>query len=345
MSAGVDNPPRLEGALAARFAALALDNVVRAYPHKLDHVMTGDADVAAPRVLHPAFYGSYDWHSCVHMHWLLARVLRCFPQLSCAPAIHDVFDRHLSRGAIAAEVAYLGRAGTQSFERTYGWAWLLKLAQEIAEGEGEAFRRWQANLAPLADAFTARYLDYLPKANHPLRGGTHPNSAFGLAFAIDYARALGEPALLALCEAKAQDWFGADRDYPAAWEPSGSDFLSPALVEADAMRRVLPAPAFGAWLEAFLPGLAAGAPAALFTPATPTDRSDPQIVHLDGLNLSRAWCFTGIASALAPSDARVRTLHQAAATHLAAGLQGVASGDYMGAHWLASFAALALGTS
>jgi hypothetical protein len=335
--------PQLTPDLAAHFAAIALDNVVREYPHRLDHVMHGDADVATPRALHPAFYGSYDWHSCVHMHWLLARVLRLFPHVPQAGSIVDVLDRHLARDAIATEVAYLGRAGTQTFERTYGWAWLLKLAQELRRGDGEDFRRWAANVAPLADAFVARYLDYLPKANHPLRTGMHPNSAFGLAFPLDYGHAAGEGALVALCETKARDWFGADRDYPAAWEPSGSDFLSPALVEADCMRRVLPQEAFGAWLEAFLPGLAAGAPASLFTPAVPTDRSDGQIVHLDGLNLSRAWCFEGIATALAPDDPRVRPLRAAAAAHLAAGMQGVASGDYMGAHWLASFAALALG--
>jgi len=332
----------LDAALASRFATIALANVDREYPHKLDHVMGGDADVASPRALHPAFHGSFDWHSCVHMHWLLARVLRRHPQLACAAAITEVFDRHLSREAIAGEVAYLGRPGTASFERTYGWAWLLKLAQEIAAGPGEAFRRWERDLAPLADAFVARYLDYLPKANHPLRTGMHANSAFGLAFALDYARARGETALAALCEAKAREWFNGDRDYPAAWEPSGADFLSPALMEADAMRRVLGSAEFASWLTAFLPGVAAGAPAALFTPAEPTDRSDPQIVHLDGLNLSRAMCFKGIAAALPVGDSRIQVLHAAASAHLAAGMQGLESADYMGAHWLASFAVLAL---
>jgi hypothetical protein len=293
-------------------------------------------------LLHPAFYGSYDWHSCVHMHWLLARLLRTFPGQPFAPAIEAVFDRHLAREAIAAEVAYLARAGTQSFERTYGWAWALKLAEEVARGGGGPFRRWQANLAPLADIFVARYLDYLPKADHPLRSGMHPNSAFGIAFALDYARSRPELALASLCEAKAREWFGQDRDYPAAWEPSGSDFLSPALAEADAMRRVLTQREFAAWLGAFLPGLAAGEPVSLFTPAVPTDRSDPQIVHLDGLNLSRAWCFEGIAGALDAADPRTPRLRQAADAHRAAGLRGVASGDYMGGHWLASFAALAL---
>lgn len=328
--------------LAARFAAVALANVDREYPHKLDHVMGGDADAASPRALHPAFHGSFDWHSCVHMHWLLARILRRHPRLGSAGAIAEVFDRHLAREAIAAEVAYLGRPGAASFERTYGWAWLLKLAQEIAAGQGESFRRWQASLAPLAEAFVARYLDYLPKANHPLRTGMHANSAFGLAFALDYGRDRGEDALVALCEAKAREWFGADRDYPAAWEPSGSDFLSPALMEADAMRRVLGRDEFASWLTAFLPGLSAASPATLFTPAVPTDRSDPQIVHLDGLNLSRAMCFNGMTAALPAGDSRIPVLHAAASAHLAAGMQGLESADYMGAHWLASFAVLAL---
>ena len=328
--------------LASTFARIALDNVAREYPNKLDHVMHGAADVASPRALHPAFYGSYDWHSCVHMHWLLARIARLMPDLPEAAAIAACFDANLSREAIAGEVAYLGRAGTQTFERTYGWAWLLKLAQELLRGEGERFRAWSANLAPLADAFVARYLDWLPRAALPLRTGLHPNSAFGLAFALDYARTAGETALAAACEGQALDWYAIDSDYPAAFEPSGSDFLSPALIEADLMGRVLARPAFADWLGAFLPGLAERAPSSLFEPVAPTDRSDGQIVHLDGLNLSRAWCFDAIAAALPAGDLRVPVCRRAARDHLAAGLKGVASGDYMGAHWLASLATLAL---
>jgi Protein of unknown function (DUF2891) len=334
--------PSLSPALVSSFASIALDNVVRQYPNKLDHVMNGEADVATPRALHPAFYGSYDWHSCVHMHWLLARLLRITGDLPQAAAIAETFDSHLSREAIAGEVGYLGRASTQTFERTYGWAWLLKLAQELGRGEGRRFRDWQASLAPLADAFVARYLDWLPRAAHPLRIGMHVNTAFGLAFALDYARSAGEAALASACEAKALDWYANDRDYPAGWEPSGADFFSPALIEADLMRRVLAADAFAHWLGEFLPRLAEGMPASLFSPTIPTDRSDGQIVHLDGLNLSRAWCFAGIASALPTADPRVQVARQAHDVHLAAGLQGIESGDYMGEHWLASFAALAL---
>ena len=332
----------LDAALASRFARIALDNVVREYPNKLDHVMNGDADVASPRTLHPAFYGSYDWHSCVHMHWLLVRLLRTVPSLPQAHAIAARFDSHLSAEAIAGEVAYLARAGTQTFERTYGWAWLLKLAEELRRDVGDGFIRWSANLAPLADAFVARYLDWLPRAAHPLRGGMHANTAFGLAFALDYARAAGERALHDACERKGLAWYANDRDYPAAWEPSGSDFFSPALVEADLMRRVLPADAFALWLTGFLPGLADREPRTLFEPTEPSDRSDGQIVHLDGLNLSRAWCLQAIAEALPPGDVRIPPLRESRERHLAAGMRGVESGDYMGAHWLASFAALAL---
>jgi hypothetical protein len=332
----------LAPALASRFARIALDNVVREYPNKLDHVLNGEADVATPRALHPAFYGSYDWHSCVHMHWLLARLLRVAGDLPEAGAIVETFDLHLTRDTIAGEVSYLGRASTRTFERTYGWAWLLKLAEELGRGSDDRFAKWQVNLAPLADAFVGRYLDWLPRAAHPLRIGMHVNTAFGLAFALDYARSAGEAGLASACEAKALAWYANDRDYPAAWEPSGADFLSPALIEADLMRRVLAADAFADWLGGFLPRLAERIPATLFHPAIPTDRSDGQIVHLDGLNLSRAWCFAGIAAALPQADPRVRVAQQARDAHLAAGMQGVESGDYMGEHWLASFAALAL---
>lgn len=335
-------PGSLSPELASRFASIALRNVKRDYPNKLDHVMNGDADVVPPRTLHPAFYGSYDWHSCVHMHWLLARLLRIAGDVPQAGAIAATLDSHLSHDAIAGEVSYLGRASTQTFERTYGWAWLLKLAEELGRGSDERFFDWQASIAPLAEAFVARYLDWLPRAAHPLRTGMHANTAFGLAFALDYARSAGEDRLASACEAKALDWYANDRDYPAAWEPSGADFFSPALIEADLMRRVLASDAFADWLGAFLPRLADGLPASLFNPTIPTDRSDGQIVHLDGLNLSRAWCFAGIAAALPPADRRVRVARQARDAHLAAGLQGVESGDYMGAHWLASFAALAL---
>jgi hypothetical protein len=276
------------------------------------------------------------------MHWLLARVRRIFPSLPQRSAIDATFDRHLAPGAVAAECAYLDRPDTQTFERTYGWAWLLQLAGELARSDDDNARRWAAQLAPMTDRFIERFLGYLPKAYYPIRHGTHANSAFGLALAIDYARRVGHPGLEAIGVATARRWFGNDRDGPAAWEPSGADFLSPVLMEADLMRRVLPAGRYGAWLSAFLPQLVFGVPAPLLRPARVTDRTDPQIVHLDGLNLSRAWCMRGIAESLPKADPRVPVLDTAIAAHLRAGLAGVDSEHYAGAHWLASFALLAL---
>jgi hypothetical protein len=218
---------------------------------------------------------------------------------------------------------------------------LLELASELRRGVDAGSQRWSEALQPLADAFVGRYIDYLPRQHHPLRAGVHPNSAFGLLFALDYARIAGESALERLCVERARAWYAGDRDAPAAWEPSGTDFLSPVLIEAELMRRVLPPPEFAIWLDAFLPGLGRREPRTLFTPADVADRSDPFIVHLDGLNFSRAWCLRGIASALPDFDSRTAMLRDAAAVHLEAGMRGLAGGDYMGEHWLATFATLA----
>lgn len=335
-------PILLDAVTASRFAALALANVVREYPNHPGHVQNGPQDARTPRELHPAFHGSYDWHSCVHMHWLLARVRRLFPALPQGASIDAVFDAHLTPAAVAGEVAYFQRPGTQSFERTYGWAWLLALAAELARGRDDTATRWGDTLAPLTATIVGRYLDFLPRAGYPIRHGMHSNSAFGLALALDYALACAQPALADAVRAKACAWFENDRELPAAWEPSGADFLSPALMEAHLMQRVLAPARFAAWLARALPGLADGAPAALFEPALVSDRSDPQIVHLDGLNLARAWCFRGIAQALATNDPRRARLLEAAGRHLAAGLVGLASDDYFGEHWLATFAVLSL---
>ena len=343
--AGAGSP--LSPDLARGFARMALANIGREYPTKLDHFINGPGDVRAPSLLHPVFWGSFDWHSCVHSHWMLARLLRMFPGADFAPAIRALLDARLTAANVTGEVAYLGQDNRGSFVRTYGWAWLLQLARELELGsrageDGEGFARWRDALAPLAGRFVDMYRRYLPRATVPLRYGLHPNSAFGLAFAIDYARTTGAGALEALCVERALGWFTADRDYPARLEPSGNEFLSPALIEADLVRRVMDRDAFAAWLAGFLPGLADGDPAALFMPAATTDRGDPQMVHLDGLNLSRAWCLRGIAGALAEGDPRRSVLDRAAAVHLAAGLPHVHSGDYMGEHWLATFAVMAL---
>ncbi len=328
-------------AALSRFATIALANVVTEYPNKPDHVLATPADLVATKALHPAFYGSYDWHSCVHMHWLLVRVRRLRPALPERDRIDATLDAHFAPAAIAAEAAYLDRPHSATFERPYGWAWLLELARELASCDDARSRAWSAAIAPLADRFAARWLSWLPRARYPVRYGTHANSAFGLAFALDYARAAGASDLESACVSRALDWYEADRDVPIGWEPSGADFLSPALMEADLMRRVLPRARYRAWLDGFLPGLARGR--ALPAPAEVGDRTDAQIVHLDGLNLSRAWNLDSIAGGLEPDDARRAVLAAAAEQHRRAGWAGLDSADYMGSHWLATFALLAIG--
>jgi len=340
--ASASNRASLDAASASRFAQIALANVVREYPNHPGHALDGPADALTPRALHPVFYGSYDWHSCVHMYWLLARVRRLFPALPQADAIARLFEAHFTPDAVAVEVAYFHRPGTRSFERTYGWAWLLALSAEL-HGAGDAVsHRAHVALAPLAETLVQRYLDFLPRAHYPIRHGVHANSAFGLAGALDYAQACDVPALGAAVRDKACAWYEADRDLPAAWEPSGTDFFSPSLMEADLMRRVLAPAQFDRWLAQSLPGLCNGAPRTLFDPVPVSDRGDPQIVHLDGLNLSRAWCMRGIAQALGEDTACGARLAAAAERHVAAGMIGLASGDYFGEHWLATFAVRAL---
>jgi hypothetical protein len=325
---------------ANAWAALALANVTTEYPNKLDHLLTGATDIAAPRALHPVFYGSYDWHSAVHMHWLLARLARLVPDLAPRAAVDAHFESHFTAAAIAAECAYLERAASATFERTYGWSWLLKLFAELswwAESD-RAAQPWAERLAPLAERFVQRYLDYLPRAAYPVRAGTHANSAFGLLFALEYARRADHPVLARLVEDKARDWFAGDQHYPAAYEPGNSDFLSPGLMEAVLQQAVLRPDAFSAWWERFEP--AAADLAHWLSPVAVSDRSDPQTVHLDGLNLSRAWCWSRLAPGL-PERLRgpAATAYSA---HLAASLDEAISGHYVGTHWLASFALLAL---
>jgi hypothetical protein len=333
---------RLTEDRAARFAALALRCVGQPYPYAPAHVVNSPDDVRDPRAMHPAFYGCFDWHSAVHGHWLLARVLRRFPELPLAGEIRAALDANLSQENLAAEAAYFEEPGRGSFERTYGWAWLLKLAEELAGWNDADGQRWYAALRPLSAIIERRYLDFLPRQTYPIRAGTHPNTAFGLALALDYARALGRAELAALVEQRSRDYFLADAGAPAGWEPGGNDFFSPSLTEADLMRRVLPPAEFSRWLDRFLPNLRAGYPPSLFAPAVVSDRSDGQLVHLDGLNLSRAWCMWSIAAALPGGDRRRAVLTEAAERHAHAGLTGVDSGDYMGDHWLATFAVMML---
>ena len=323
---------KLDPGRAEAFARIALGHVGQEWPQKLDQVLEGPDDLRRPSELHPVFHGSFDWHSCVHAHWMLARILRRFPELPSAPSIAARFDAAFTAEKVSAERAFLARPASRGFERPYGWAWLLKLHAEL---DG----RWAATLAPLAADFAARFVAHLPRADYPVRHGVHSNTAFALTLAADWAE-LHDSALLDLLRATARRWYGGDAD-AQAWEPSGEDFLSPTLSEALCMARLLPAAEFAAWRDRLLPRLAQGEPAALLTPARVADRSDGKIVHLDGLNLSRAWCWRGLAAGFEAADPRRALAEDAAHRHIAASIAEV-DGHYMGSHWLASFAVLAL---
>ena len=325
---------RLDGQLASRFAGIALGHVAREYPNKPEHVLDSDSDVLPPRDLHPVFFGSFDWHSCVHGWWTLLTLRRLFPDMPEAEAIATLADESFTAPKIAAEVAYLDRPNRRTFERPYGWGWLLYLHIEASR---HSDRGWAVQLEPLARAFADRLRDFLPVLTYPIRSGAHFNTAFALILALEWADEL-DTDLAASIRARAVAWFENDRDCPA-WEPSGDDFVSPALTEALCMARSLPPTDFERWFAAFLPRLAERAPATLFSPAAVSDRSDGKIAHLDGLNLSRAWCWRSLAPLL-PPDAQAIAM-AAADEHLEAALPHVA-GDYMGEHWLASFALLAL---
>ena len=333
-----ENVSTISADQAIAFARLALRGIAKEYPNKLDHVITRSEDVRSPKSLHPAFYGCFDWHSSVHGHWMLIRLLKAFPALPIASEIRAALRANLTAANLKAETDYLSHPSHKTFERTYGWAWLLKLAEVLHGWNDPDGKGWSDSLRPLAEAFVQRYLDFLPKQTYPIRTGVHPNTAFGLMFAHDYARTTGHEQLRKLIEQRARDYFGKDVDAPASWEPSGADFFSAVLMEADLMRRVLPANEFPAWFQAFLPGVARNEPKSLLVPALVTDRSDPLLVHLDGLNLSRAWAMRGIVSALPAEDPARKPLLDSAGLHANAGLQHVTSGDYAGEHWLASFA-------
>ncbi len=323
---------KLDWAMASRMAGIALGHITREYPHKLDHVLAGDEDARTPRDLHPIFFGSFDWHSCVHGWWTLLTLRRMFPDMAEAAAIDELAASSFTKAKVATELAYLDRPLSAGFERPYGWAWLLALHLEATRHPhlGDA-------LEPLARAFAARLAVYLGKLTYPIRVGTHFNTSFALILALDWAEAF-DPALAKAIRLWASEKFSADRGCQA-WEPGGDEFLSPALTEALLMKRCLDNADFAAWFATFLPRIADRDPATLFTPATVSDRSDGKIAHLDGLNLSRAWCWRSIAPALPPTERAIALT--AADEHLAAAMPHIA-GDYMGEHWLASFALLAL---
>src|SRR5436190_12221997 len=310
---------------AERFANLALACVHKEYPNKISHSLNSDADVAPPRKLTPAFYGCYDWHSCVHGHWLLARLARTFPDAPFSPLAREALRQSLTKENVAQEAAYLRAEGRSSFERPYGLAWLLQLGAELRESDPEL----SANLHPLEQAVSERLKTWLPKLSHPVRSGEHSQTAFALGLIMDSS---DDPALAKLARDAAHRFFLEDKSCPLGYEPSGEDFLSPCLAEADVMRRVLPPREFAAWLTRFLPSTR------LPKPEVVTDPSDPRLAHLDGLNLSRAWMLEGIISGLPKGDPRIASLTAAATAHRRAGLAAVTGEHYEGGHWLGSFA-------
>jgi len=329
----------LTASKASRWATIALGHVTREYPSKLDHVLQGPEDVASPRALHPIFYGSFDWHSCVHGYWLLATLHRTHLQSSAVGVrIRAILDDALTREKVAAELHYLQHQASETFERPYGWAWLLMLQAELSRA---TYRPgWARTLEPLATALALRLRVYMDKLAYPVRTGTHGNSAFALSLALEYAQVCRDEALYEAIVTTARRWFLADANHRPL-EPSGEDFLSPALAEAECMRRVLAPEEFSDWFSAFLPNVADFDPPALFEPAVVTDRSDGRIAHLDGLNLSRAWCWRGIANGMAHGEPAQGAARAAAERHFAAALPHLAD-DYAGEHWLATFALLAV---
>jgi hypothetical protein len=337
-------PPKFDAVTAERFAKLALACVGKEYPNKISHVLNSDADVAPPHKLTPAFCGCYDWHSSVHGHWLLVRLVRAFPDASFAGAAREALKKSLTADNLKQEAAYIRGTGRASCERPYGLVWLLQLCAELREWDDPQAKEMLANLRPLEDAAVERLKTWLPKLSHPVRIGEHDQTAFGLGLILDYARGKGDEALAKLAADSARKFFLADKNCPLAYEPSGEDFLSPSLGEADVMRRVLSPNEFAKWLSEFMPQIpqtprqSEAATADWLPVAVSPDPSDPKLAHLDGLNLSRAWMLEGIMSILPADDPRLPALRAAAEAHRRAGLAAVTGEHYEGGHWLGSFA-------
>ena len=327
---------------ASHFASLALKCALKEYPNKPSNVMEGDSDIAGPQKLHPAFYGCFDWHSSVHGHWMLVRLLKLYPGMEGADNIRQTLDKNLSEKNIVEEAGYFAKPINKTFERTYGWAWELKLAEELHTWNDPDARKWEKNLQPLTDLIVKNFMEFLPKQTYPIRQGMHPNTAFGMVFAYDYAKTMGNNNLLQLLNKRSIDYFSKDTIAALQWEPNGADFLSPSLEEADLMRRVLPKPEFVKWFNRFFKELILVRPKNILEPAVVSDRSDLQIVHLDGLNLSRAWCMFSIARVLGKEYPLYSLLMSSARKHLESAIPNIANGNYSGEHWLASFAVYAL---
>ncbi|MEZ6040820.1 MAG: DUF2891 domain-containing protein [Planctomycetaceae bacterium] len=322
----------------AAFAALALKSIPQEFPNKPSNVMTSAADVKSPKQMHPVFYGCFDWHSSVHGHWMLARLLRNYPNAPIAPRIRAVLNDQLTQDKLRTEAEYFTGKENKSFERMYGWAWTLQLVAELHDWQDEDARRWRQNLEPLERTIVQLASEYLPKLSFPIRTGIHPDTGFALAMELDYARTVKNLPFAELIQAKAMAFYGQDRDYPVHYEPSGHDFFSSGFNEADLMQRVLPKQKFAEWLDQFLPHLRTNKMGPMMTPVKVTDVTDGHLVHLAGLNLSRAWTMKGIAAALPEHDDRREILLESAHAHGNAGLSYVTSGHYEGEHWLATFA-------
>jgi hypothetical protein len=330
--------PAMAVAEVERFAALALGCVHQEYPNKIAHVLSGDEDVAPPRALTPAFFGCFDWHSSVHGHWLLVRLCRLYPEAQFVKPARAALARSFTVDKIAVESAYLEGAGRASFERPYGLAWLLQLAAELRQWDDSQARQWVLTIAPLESAAADRLREWLPKLAYPIRTGEHSQTAFAFGLVLDWAHTAGDKGMVELITARTRDLYLDDRGCPLAYEPSGQDFLSPCLAEADLVRRVLPPAEYAAWLGAFLPSVPIDGSSDWLPIAIVTDRADGKLAHLDGLNLSRAWMLAGIASGLPAADPRMKSLQAAAAAHSAAGLAAVTGEHYEGGHWLGTFA-------
>jgi Protein of unknown function (DUF2891) len=325
---------------ASHLASLPLKCILQEFPNKTSHTSNTDSDhVLLPKQLHPSFYGCFDWHSSVHGHWMLIRLLKLFPNLPEATAIRTVLNRTITKENIVNEVKYFTMPLTASWERTYGWAWILKLDEELSNWNDADAKKWQEAMQPLTQKIIELWTKFLPKQTYANRTGVHPNTAFGLVFALDYARAAKNTVFEKAIVESSKAIFLKDKNAPAAWEPNGSDFLSPSLEEADLMRRVLPAKEFSSWFNQFF--TTASLKHLTILPVV-SDRTDLQIVHLDGLSFSRSWCMKGLAAALPITDARRKLLLRSSVNHLAASLPNVVSGEYGGEHWLASFAVYAL---
>jgi hypothetical protein len=333
----------MDEAAAGRFAELALACVHREYPNKISHVLAGDTDVRPPRTLTPVFYGCFDWHSSVHGHWLLVRLLREFPEAPFAAPARAALAGSFTTENVAAEVAYLRDPGRVSFERPYGLAWLLQLAAELRGWDDNDARRWSATLAPLESEAAARIRSWLPKLRYPIRVGEHSQTAFAFGLIRDWSRIANDESMRALIDERSRAYYQRDTDCPLAYEPSGEDFLSPCLAEADLMRRVLGPDEYSVWLRRFMPGIPEGAGKAWLEPGIVTDRKDPKLAHIDGLNLSRAWMLRGMAAGLPAGDARRPALEAAAERHAGTALPAVTGEHYEGGHWLGSFAVYLLG--